>query len=214
MVGGVGVALTVGARAVLGGLLQTGVDSVSNAIQQSPPKVDITIEKGRNADIILAKIRNRIENRFAPHDKAGKFVVDSINFRMNQQIDETGTPWAKLKESTVARRRFPGKRILEQTRSLKKSIRHEVLNTSRTFSVGLPARKFGSLKKETITRISPEKFASRRQSLKARTHQTGGGRNIPARPFIGLSSRDRREIERIFENFVRITVRRGARAQR
>lgn len=209
-----GIAVTVGVRAVLGGLLQKGVESVTNAMQKAPPKVDVSIEKGRNADIILAKIRNRIENRFEPHNKAGKFVVDSINFRMNQQIDETGTPWPKLEDDTIARRRFPGRRTLDQTRTLKKSIKHEVIGTQRTFNVGLQARTFGTLKKETVTRISPEKFASRRQSLKARTHQTGGGRNIPARPFIGLSSRDRREIARIFGSFVRVTVQKGARAQR
>lgn len=171
-------------------------------------EIELIIIKGKNLDARLRRIVVGLHNRFDPHDKAGSYMRERTRDTMKQGADPEGkshSATAPLKASTIQRRKFPDKPILIQSGRLRRSVRYEVkVGASSALGAFIKSTNVG-----TSTLISPEKSLSRRKSIKARVHQFGSKKNkTPARPFMGITDRDSRKIERIFDQFVAITLER------
>lgn len=135
--------------------------------------------------------------------KIGEALVSSTIRRFNEQKAPDGMPWAPLSASTIAprkrdftrsgrlrkqaERRLMNRKILIQTARLRNSIAFKVKGTSvavgtnvvyaATHQFGAEAGDFGQ--------------TSRGQAIPFG--------NIPARPFLGISTDDRAEIDRILK---------------
>lgn len=173
-----------------------------------PVEVDFIIIKGRDIDVRLQKIVLGLHNRFDPHDEAGKFMRDRTRDTMKEGQDPEGKSHSissPLKASTLRRRKFPDKPILIQSGGMRRSVKYKVkVGATSVLGAFIKSTHVG-----TATRISPERALSRRKSIKARVHQFGSKVNkTPARPFMGITDRDSRKIERIFDRFVAVTLER------
>lgn len=101
----------------------------------------------------------------------GEALLNSTRARFTAQRDPGGAPWAPLDPKTKRRKKKNADKILTEEGELRGTL---------TYSAGASSLVVGS----------PEKYAA--------THQFGdASRNIPARPFLGLSAADRERVERI-----------------
>jgi phage gpG-like protein len=132
-----------------------------------------------------------------------ELVLQNIRRRFTvlreQKDPETGAPWAPLGRSTRGQRKRnkTGTKILVDTGSLSRSIRifrarmSDALVRRRGLSIiGVQDRQSGSSPNFNVKEI-------------ARIHQFGF-RRIPKRPFLGVSKKEGRQIERLFD--VRISA--------
>ena len=100
----------------------------------------------------------------------GETLLNSTRARFTSERAPDGAPWAPLDPRTIRRKKNADKILTE----------HGELRGTLTYDAGPHELVVGS----------PEKYAA--------THQFGDeSRNIPARPFLGLSAADRDKIERI-----------------
>lgn len=111
-----------------------------------------------------------------------------------QRDPETGTPWARLAPTTAKRRKFNTgtRKKLVDSGSLQESLFINRARMVNALSAGLGI--------STITVRSGPSGSSTGINLVdiARTHQFGDD-NVPARPFLGVSKREGREIEALFK---------------
>ena len=107
---------------------------------------------------------------------AGEILLNSARERFRSQQSPEGVPWAPLKPRTVARKRRNKHLILTEEGWLRGSL------------------AVGAISRDSVVVGSPEIYGA--------THQFGRGA-IPARPFLGVSAEDKREIGEELADFVR-----------
>jgi len=106
----------------------------------------------------------------------GEYLLQSIDARFDAQVDPEGTPWAPLAPST--RRRKRGSKILTERghlRDIAYQVHPDGLDVGTNMIYGAIQQLGG---------------------------QAGGGVEIPARPYLGLSADDVDEIEALVADFV------------
>lgn len=134
---------------------------------------DVRIDDGATASLVaLAK---RIGNLDPALDEIGASQVTEVQQRFEDQKDADGQAWKPLAASTLLRRKAPNPRILRMTGDLYDSVTHQVLS--------LRGVRVGS------------------NRAYARLHQFGG-ENVPARPYLGVSSEGMKEIRAILADHV------------
>ena len=106
--------------------------------------------------------------------RLGEYLQRSTQDRFKTQTDPEGGTWAVLQPHTLKRKKHNRNKILTERGYLRKHIYYQVTSPNRV-----------------------EVFSDR---VYAATHQFGRG-NIPARPFLGLSSKDRDEIGAIVRDW-------------
>ena len=135
-------------------------------------RISIRVEGLEEVNRLFARLKHA--GRLAPALRdMGEHLLNTTRERFNTQAAPDGAPWAPLKPQTVRRKKKNADKILTEQGELRGSLSYHVGFFSDELLVG-----------------SPEKYAA--------THQFGApSRNIPARPFLGLSAADRAAIERI-----------------
>ncbi len=120
-------------------------------------------------------------------------IKDRFVSQAKQRDPETGTPWARLAPTTPARRKISvgtRKKLLD-TGSLQESL---FINRARMVTALAAGVGISTITVKGTSRSSP---GINLVDI-ARTHQFGDD-TIPARPFLGVSKREGREIERLFD---------------
>jgi phage virion morphogenesis protein len=108
--------------------------------------------------------------------RLGEYLQASTQDRFKTQTAPDGSPWDALAPRTLERKKHNRDKVLTARGFLRRGIRYQVLDKS-TVQVGT-------------------------DSVYAATHQYGRDEaHIPARPFLGLSSADRREITAIIRDW-------------
>lgn len=108
--------------------------------------------------------------------RLGEYLLASTQERFKTQAAPDGGAWDALAPRTVKRKKYNPSKVLTARGFLRRGIRYQVLDKS-TVQVGT-------------------------DSVYAATHQYGRDEaHIPARPFLGLSSADRREITAIIRDW-------------
>ena len=133
-------------------------------------RISIRVEGLEEVNRLFARLRRA--GALAPALRnIGEHLLNTTRARFDTQAAPDGTPWAPLDQRTIRRKKKNADKILTEEGELRGSL----------------AYRAGS---DELLVGSPEKYAA--------THQFGdASRNIPARPFLGLSAADRAEIERI-----------------
>ncbi len=122
------------------------------------------------------------------------FDIQDRFVRQSKQRDpDTGTPWARLAPTTPARRKLnigTRKKLLD-TGSLQDAlfINRARMVTALSIGVGISTITVRSRPSQSSPNINLVRIA--------RIHQFGDD-NVPARPFLGVSKREGREIETLF----------------
>ena len=106
--------------------------------------------------------------------RLGEYLLRSTQDRFKTQTDPDGTPWAQLAPHTKKRKKYNPQKILTLRGTLRSQMRYQVLD------------------KHSVQVGSALPYAA--------THQFGRG-PIPARPFVGLSTADRQEIQAIIADW-------------
>ena len=116
----------------------------------------------------LAKLTQRGGNLRPALHEIGEHLLASTEDRFVEQSDPQGRPWARLSPGYKKRKRKHQDLML-------------VLD--------------GYLKGTLAVRVTAERVEIGSNRVYAATHQLGDeGRNIPARPFLGLSAQDKAEV--------------------
>ena len=133
-------------------------------------RISIRVEGLEEVNRLFARLRRA--GALAPALRSiGEALLNSTDDRFDAQAAPDGTPWTPLDPRTVRRKKKNADKILTEEGELRGSLVYQ--EGPDEVSVG-----------------SPTKYAA--------THQFDDpNRNIPARPFLGLSADDRAEIERI-----------------
>ena len=122
----------------------------------------------------LARLASRTSNLEPALRDMGEELLQSTDQHFEKGENAEGKQWKALKEQTLKRKLASSRsrtRTLEDSGTLRDTIRHQT--TADTLEVGTD-RVYGA------------------------THQFGDkARNIPARPFLGLSEEDKQKLERI-----------------
>lgn len=125
----------------------------------------------------------RVTSDLAPiMDEIGADQVAAAQLRFETAIDPEGDPWAALAPRTVKRRRQKNPRPLLDRGHLRSSLTHR------------PGRRSVDMGSNLIY--------ARIQQMGGRTGR-GGATTIPARPYFGVSERDRLSIVGIVEGHLR-----------
>ena len=135
-------------------------------------RISIRVEGLEEVNRLFARLR-RAGDLAPALRNIGEYILKTTRERFTDtQAAPDGTPWATLDPRTVRRKKKNADKILIEDETLS--------GTGLVYQEGPDEVSVGS-------------------SLKyAATHQFGDtSRNIPARPFLGLSAADRAEIERI-----------------
>lgn len=106
--------------------------------------------------------------------RLGEYLLASTQDRFRTESGPDGSPWEALAPRTRARKKYNPSKVLTEREFLRKNIHYQVLD------------------KSTVQVDSNLVYAA--------THQYGRA-GIPARPFLGLSATDRREIAEIIADW-------------
>jgi len=153
----------------------------------------------------LREISSRVSNLSPILRAIGDRVVEQTKRRFESQGPAPdGTPWAPLKPATLAAKKH--KKILTETGHLRDSIRYRLLGqnavavgTNRVYAAihqlggRTPARTILPVRKKALY------WPGAAHPVKSVRHP---GSLIPARPFLGLSDRDSREIIDIMNEYI------------
>lgn len=137
----------------------------------------------RQAERVLTGIVTRLSNFRPALTQMGDYMIARTRRNFRGEHDPYGNPWKKVTDKTYAEKVRNHKilKILQRDRNLLSSIHHEV---------------------------SAKKVRIGSKDIKSRIHQLGGkagrGRKveIPARPYLGATSEDEKEIERIGKIYI------------
>lgn len=148
--------------------------------------------------------------------RLGEYLQSSTQARFKTQTAPDGTPWAPLKRSTVRRKKQNPDKILTLRGYLRGGIHWQALDDN-TVQVGSnlkyaaihqfggqiqkPERQATVRHRTTAGRVL---FAGLRHKKATERQVTIGAHtvNIPARPFLGISAQDDREIREIIRDWV------------
>ncbi|HEX2881181.1 MAG TPA: phage virion morphogenesis protein [Polyangiaceae bacterium] len=123
----------------------------------------------------LRTLANNVRTLGPALDEIGAMLVTSTQIRLDQQKSPDGTPFAPLAARTLARKQRLRKPliILQENRYLYESVAHQVIANH-------------------TTKVGVSRIQGRRLHL-----GDEGGKPMPARPYLGLSDDDVKEIENI-----------------
>lgn len=155
---------------------------------------------------MLDLMHSRLSNLRPFFVNVGEEMVPSTRANFNRMVDPTtGASWQALKPSTVARKRLKG-RILRESGQLQDTIRYQADGTKVVWGTdkiyGAIHQLGGKTKAHLIKPVRKKALAwpGGRHPVRAVNHP---GSNIPARPYLGVSWKDRRRILDIAEHFLR-----------
>lgn len=152
--------------------------------------------------------------RLAP--RLGEYLQDSTKDRFKSQTAPDGTPWAPLKRATVKRKKYNPDKILTLRGYLRGGIRWQALDDN-SVQVGSnleyaaihqdggdvqqPARQATVRYRSVAGRVL---FAGRKHKRATEKQVTIPAHTIhmPARPFLGISAQDDKEIREIIREWV------------
>ncbi|UCZ84450.1 phage virion morphogenesis protein [Pseudomonas sp. L5B5] len=170
--------------------------------------LDVTIDTsvaGRGLELLI----ERLGSLRVPLNDIGEYLHMSVDGRARRQVGPDGSPWAPLSPRTLARKR--GNKILRDTGALLDTLRHQVSNEELQFGTDRPygaIHQFGGKVNHAARSqqvyfkekggVVGNRFVKKRQSNFSQW-VTHGARSVemPARPYLGLSSEDEVEIVEI-----------------
>jgi len=173
---------TIGVGIDISGSFITGKGRVLRMHQDAAKALKKTFTSGDIENLVLASIKARFENA------------------KDQRDPDTGKAWPKLHKTTVKRRKssVAGKLKLVDTGSMKEAIKIKKKGLKKTSDsgtgvseIGFPlAKRSGSSPQFTVISIAAD-------------HTFGfihpNGRVLPPRPFMGVSKKVGKEIEKLFK---------------
>ncbi len=148
--------------------------------------LDVTLDLSQ-AGIALEELSRRFGNLTTPFNDIAEYLHQSTDDRFRQKVAPDGSPWAPLSAVTLARKKGTG--ILREKGTLQDTLRHQVTSTELTFGTDRP---YGA-----VHQFGQKKGAS--GSSKGRPIPWG---DIPARPYLGLSSDDETEVVLIIHDYL------------
>lgn len=129
----------------------------------------------------------------------GEYLVQATEERFNRQSDPDGQKWPEVAPATRARKKHP--KVLTESHHLRGSIHPQADRHSVTVGTNVPygaIHQFGFEGEVSIPaheRLIKVAFGKAlKQPVRARIRPYTVRRNLPARPFLGLSEQDREEI--------------------
>jgi phage virion morphogenesis protein len=162
----------------------------------------------------LAELMSRLGDLQTPLLDIAEYLHQSTDNRFSRQVAPDGSPWAPLAPSTLARKK--SNKILRQDGHLQDTIRHSVSGNELDFGTDRPygaIHQFGG-KIEHAARsqqvyfshkngVVGNRFVKRNKSNFAQWVTRGAhSAEMPARPYIGLSSEDDAEILAIVADYL------------
>lgn len=151
-------------------------------------RIEVELHDGFSHE--LRALMVRLGSVQAPLDDIGGSLVTSTQQRFEDEEGPDSTPWQRLSDVTLERR-GPGAKKLRETGDLYDSIGHMVA----------PGARRGGSRGATLY-VGANRTYARIQQLGG---QAGRGLKvtIPARPYLGVSSDDQREIKAILADHLR-----------
>ncbi|WP_216891603.1 phage virion morphogenesis protein [Pseudomonas putida] len=176
--------------------------------------LDVTLEASVAGGGLEALIE-RLGSLRTPLNDIAEYLHQSVDGRVRSQVAPDGSPWAPLSPRTLARKK--GNKILRESGALLDTLRHQVSNDELVFGTDRPygaIHQFGG-KIEQAARsqkvyfkekggVVGNRFVKKRQSNFAQW-VTHGARalEMPARPYLGLSSEDENEVVEIVAAYLK-----------
>ncbi len=137
--------------------------------------LNITIDD-RELRALLQRLQARLSDLTPVFRDMGEHLLNSTRARFQSQTDPSGLPWAPLSPTYQARKRKNKGKILTLEGRLRGLLNYQVSQDA--LRVGTPL-------------------------IYGATHQFGDPRrNIPARPFLGLSAADRNDLLDILNDYL------------
>lgn len=135
----------------------------------------------------LEELIGRLGDLTTPLNDIAEYLHQSTDDRFRQKVAPDGSPWAPLSAVTLARKKGTG--ILREKGTLQDTLRHQVTSTELAFGTDRP---YGA-----VHQFGQKKGAS--GSSNGRPIPWG---DIPARPYLGLSSDDETEVLLIIHDYL------------
>lgn len=166
---------------------------------------------GRELELLI----ERLGSLRTPLNDIAEYLHISTDARARRQVAPDGTPWAPLSPRTLARKK--GNKILRESGALLDTLRHRVTDDGLDFGTDRP---YGAIhqdggKIEHAARsqqvyfkekggVVGNRFVKKSKSNFAQW-VTHGARSVemPARPYLGLSSEDETEILEIVSDYLK-----------
>lgn len=166
---------------------------------------------GRELELLI----ERLGSLRTPLNDIAEYLHISTDARARRQVSPDGTPWAPLSPRTLARKK--GNKILRESGALLDTLRHQVTDDGLEFGTDRP---YGAIhqdggKIEHAARsqqvyfkekggVVGNRFVKKSKSNFAQW-VTHGARSVemPARPYLGLSSEDETEILEIVSDYLK-----------
>ncbi|MBA6088587.1 phage virion morphogenesis protein [Pseudomonas monteilii] len=166
---------------------------------------------GRELELLI----ERLGSLRTPLNDIAEYLHISTDARARRQVAPDGTPWAPLSPRTLARKK--GNKILRESGALLDTLRHQVTDDGLDFGTDRP---YGAIhqdggKIEHAARsqqvyfkekggVVGNRFVKKSKSNFAQW-VTQGARSVemPARPYLGLSSEDEAEILEIVSDYLK-----------
>ena len=140
--------------------------------------LDVTLDTSQIGSA-LEELARRLGDLTTPFNDIGEYLHQSTDERFQRKVAPDGSPWAPLSAVTLARKK--GTAILREKGTLQDTLRKQVTSTELAFGTDRP---YGA-----VHQFGQKKGAS--GSSKGRPILWG---DIPARPYLGLSSDDETEV--------------------
>lgn len=163
----------------------------------------------------LEQLGERLESLRTPLLDIAEYLHQSTDGRARRQVAPDGSPWAPLSPATLARKKS-GSKILRETGALLDTLRHQVSDNELAFGTDRPygaIHQFGG-KVEHAARsqqvyfkmsggVVGNRFVKKRHSNFSQW-VTHGARSVemPARPYLGLSTEDETEVLAIIADYL------------
>lgn len=149
--------------------------------------LDVKLDDSR-VGAALGELMERLGELRTPLLDIAEYLHQSTDERFRKKVAPDGSPWAPLSPVTLAKKK--GKGILRESGALQDTFRHAVTGNELAFGTDRPygaVHQFGQKKgaSGTTSRGTPLPWG-----------------DIPARPYLGLSSDDEVEILAIIQDYL------------
>lgn len=148
--------------------------------------LDVTLDASQIGSA-LEELARRLGDLTTPFNDIGEYLHQSADERFQRKVAPDGSPWAPLSAVTLAKKKGTG--ILREKGTLQDTLRKQVTTTELAFGTDRP---YGA-----VHQFGQKKGAS--GSSKGRPIPWG---DIPARPYLGLSSDDETEVVLIIHDYL------------
>lgn len=149
--------------------------------------LDVAVDSSQLGEL-LTKLAERLGDLRTPLEDIREYLHQSTDERFRQQVGPDGSPWAPLAPSTLARKKGP--RTLRESGDLQDTLRGQVQGDELLFGTDRP---YGA-----VHQFGQKAGASGRNR---RGSPIPWG-DIPARPYLGVSIEDTREITELLHTWL------------